>query len=137
MSRATTPSSEGGDTREATILIVDDEATIRELLKATIKGISVPHRVLEAATSQAALELARAHRPDLVLLDIVLPESDTSGVLICQELCKDTRTKVVIVSGQGAEMIIQACLSAGAIDRIRKPFSVPELREKLEAWLRY
>lgn len=118
-----------------TVLIVDDEAGTRELLKATAKGCGVPCRILEAATSDAAVELGRRERPDLILLDIVLPGSGTSGVMLCQEFCRDRRTKVVIISGQGEETIIQACLSAGATDRIRKPFSVPELREKITSWL--
>lgn len=122
-------------TVQATVLIVEDEAATRELLKTTIKGAAVPCRVFEAITSDQALEMAKQVKPDLVLLDIVLPGSETSGVLLCQELCKDHRTKVVIVSGQGEETIIKACLSAGATDRIRKPFSVLELRLAIDGWL--
>ena len=124
-----------GVEREKTILIVDDEAGTRELLKATANGCGVPCRILEASTSDEAVELGRRERPDVILLDIVLPGSETSGVMLCHEFCKDRRTKVVIVSGQGEESIIQACLSAGATDRIRKPFSVPELRAKIKSWL--
>jgi CheY-like chemotaxis protein len=70
-----------------------------------------------------------------MLLDIVLPGSATSGVLVCQRLCRDRRTKVVIVSGRAGPSVINACLYAGAIAHVAKPFSVPELRAKIERWL--
>jgi DNA-binding response OmpR family regulator len=73
--------------------------------------------------------------PDLVLLDIVLPGSEMSGVLLCQQLCRDARTKVVVVTAQTQESIVEACLSAGAIERVTKPFSVNELQTKIEGWL--
>ena len=117
------------------VLIVDDEAATRALLRATVEGLSVPCRVFEAADGEMALEIARRTRPDLVLLDIVLPGSGASGVWVCQELSKDRRTRVVIVSGRAGESVIRACLYAGAIEHVPKPFSVPELRAKLEQWL--
>ena len=58
-----------------------------------IEGLSVPCRIWEAAEGDAALRIARRERPDLVLLDIVLPGSSVSGVLVCQELCRDIGTK--------------------------------------------
>jgi two-component system response regulator MtrA len=117
------------------ILIVDDEAATRKLLRATIEGLSIPCTVAEASDGDAALQLGRKTRPDLILLDIVLPGSSTSGVLVCQEFCKDSRTKVVIVSGQASDPIVQACLSMGAVEFVRKPFSVDDMRAKLERWL--
>jgi CheY-like chemotaxis protein len=117
------------------VLIVDDEPAIRTLLREIAEGLSVACRVYEAADGQLALQIARATRIDLVLLDIVLPGSSTSGVLVCQELCKDTRTKVVIVSGNAGQSILSTCLSMGAADCVRKPFSADQLRDKLTAWL--
>jgi CheY-like chemotaxis protein len=117
------------------VLVVDDEAATRALLRATVEGLSMPCQVAEAADGDTAIELARRVRPDLVLLDIVLPGSAASGVLVCQELCKDSRTKVVIVSGQAQRSILDACFSAGAIQHVNKPFSVPELRDSIERWL--
>jgi CheY-like chemotaxis protein len=101
-----------------------------------VEGLGIPCRIFEAVDGDAALEIARRTRPDLVLLDIVMPGSGTTGVWVCQELCKDRRTKVVIISGKAGEAVIRACLYAGAIEHIAKPFSVPELRAKLEGWLR-
>jgi len=118
-----------------TVLIVDDEAGMRTLLRAVVEGTSVPCRIVEAADGDSAVEIARRDRPDVVLLDIVLPGSSASGVLVCQKLCKDSRTKVVIVSGQAGKSIIDACLNAGAIEHVQKPFSVPEMRARMERWL--
>ncbi len=117
------------------VLVVDDEAATRALLRATVEGLSMPCQVEEAADGDTAIELARRVRPDLVLLDIVLPGSTASGVLVCQELCKDSRTKVVIVSGQAQRSILDACFTAGAIQHVNKPFSVAELRNSIERWL--
>ena len=89
---------------------------------------------MEALDGQTALRVAREEQPDLVLLDIVLPGSSTSGVLICNTLCREG-LKVVIVSGQASKAIVQACLSSGAIDYIPKPFSVEALREKMQRWM--
>jgi two-component system response regulator MtrA len=122
--------------REYNVLIVEDETGTRELLKTAVNAVSLPCRIAEAATSEAALQAARMARPDLVLLDIVLPGSETSGVLLCQQFCKDTRTKVVVVTGQAQDSVVAACLSAGAVERVSKPFSVSDLQGKIEAWLR-
>jgi len=121
--------------RERAVLIVDDDHATRLLLKATIEGLSIPCRILEAADGDTALELAGRTRPDLALIDIVLPGSSASGVLLCERLCRDSRTKVVVVSGQANESIVQAALSVGAVAYVRKPFSVDDMRVKLAAWL--
>lgn len=120
---------------DKTVLIVDDEAPARALLRTAVRGLDIPCRILEATDGDTAVEIAHQTRPDLVLLDIVLPGSDMSGVLVCQDLCRDSRTKVVIVSGQAGGSILNACLSAGAVEHVKKPFSVAELRDKLERWL--
>jgi CheY-like chemotaxis protein len=120
---------------ERTVLIVDDEAQTRTLLRTVLRGVSVPCQVYEAVDGDAALELARRRRPDLVLLDIVLPGSSVSGVLACRELAKDLSTKVVVVSGKAGESIVRACLHTGAYAYVRKPFSVDDMRSKIEGWL--
>jgi len=124
-----------GQDRERAVLIVDDDDATRLLLKATVDGLPVPCRVYEAADGDTALEIAARHRPDLALIDIVLPGSSASGVLVCARLCRDHRTTVVVISGQAHESIVQAALSAGAVAYVRKPFSVEDLRGKLAGWL--
>jgi CheY-like chemotaxis protein len=117
------------------VLILDDDEATRLLLRETIGGLSVPCKIHETHDGNAAIELARRERPDLALVDIVLPGSSASGVLVCRELCRDSRTKVVVVSGQASESVIQAALAAGAVAYVRKPFSVDDLRAKLAGWL--
>ena len=117
------------------VLIVDDDEATRKLLKATVEGLVTPCLVYEVADGDEAIQFARRNRPDLALVDIVLPGSEASGVMVCRELCRDSRTKVVVVSGQASDAITQAALAAGAIAYVRKPFSVDELRTKLEGWL--
>lgn len=124
-----------GVVAQRSILIVDDEPAVRSLLREIAEGLSVACQIYEAADGQSALQIARSRHPDVVLLDIVLPGSSTSGVLVCQELCKDNRTKVVIVSGNANKGILRSCLSMGAADCVSKPFVPRDLRAKLMTWL--
>lgn len=117
------------------ILIVDDQETTRALIRAAIEAMEIDCQVFEAADGDGAMAAAQQYRPDLVLLDIVLPGSSTSGVLVCNQLCKDSRTKVVIVSGQSSKTIVQTCLNAGAIGYLPKPFSTEVLQERIREWL--
>jgi DNA-binding response OmpR family regulator len=91
--------------------------------------------VYEAGDSDTALRIARSTPIDLVLLDIVLPNSALSGVMVCQELCRDQRTRVVIVSGSSSKTIMDACLSAGALECVKKPFSLDDMRPRVQGWL--
>jgi CheY-like chemotaxis protein len=121
--------------REQNVLIVEDEAHTRRLLRTIVERLSLPCQISEAGDGDSALELARRRRPDLALLDIVLPESSTSGVMVCHELCKDARTKVVIISGQAEDSIIEACLAMGAVEYVSKPFCAEEMQANIEEWL--
>lgn len=118
----------------ARVLIVDDEAATRTLLRKTVQGLSTPCTVFEASDGDEALGIARREHPDLVLLDIVLPGSSSSGVIVCQELCR-THTKVLIVSGNATGPIADACLSMGAVAILRKPFSVEDARTMIASCL--
>jgi two-component system response regulator VicR len=120
---------------ERTVLILDDEAATRALLRKTVETLSVPCRVVEATDVDEAIEVAHREQPALALVDIVLPGSTISGVLVCRELLKLRGTEVVIVSGQATDSIIESCLEAGVREWVRKPFSVEELKGKLEEWL--
>jgi two-component system, OmpR family, alkaline phosphatase synthesis response regulator PhoP len=132
---AAPPPTQESREHRPTVLIMDDEAGVRRLLRTTVDSLPFPCEVMEAADGKLALEIARRHRPTLALLDILLPGSSTSGVIVCSELCKDARTKVVIITGQKNDTITKACLSMGAVDIVTKPFSVDELRAKLTCWL--
>ena len=112
------------------VLIVDDEAATRTLLKKTVQGLYPSAQLHEASDGETALRVARTAHPALVLLDIVLAGSETSGVLVCQELTK-ARIPVLIVSGNAAGPVLDACLSLGAADILRKPFTLEDAQAKI------
>jgi len=112
------------------ILIVDDEAAARTLLKKVVQTLYPLAQFHEASDGEIALRIARTARPDLVLLDIVLPGSDTSGVLVCRELTK-ARIPVLIVSGNASGPVLDACLSLGAADILRKPFTLEDAQARI------
>ena len=118
-----------------TVLIVDDEPAARKLLRTIVEGLDAPVRVEEAADGDEVMEIARRTRPDLVLLDITLPDSRASGVILCQVLASDARTRVVIVTGNTSESILHTCLTMGALECVRKPFNVDQMRSNIARWL--
>jgi two-component system alkaline phosphatase synthesis response regulator PhoP len=116
-----------------TILIVEDDPSIRLGLQRnlTFEGF----RVVTAATGQEGLEAAYRERPDLVLLDVMLP--GPSGFEICRALRKhDPALPILIVSARAQEMDRVAGLDLGADDYISKPFSVRELLARVRTALR-
>lgn len=120
---------------EKRVLIVDDDDATRRLLREIVEGLGIPSLVFEATDGDAAIEFARRNRPDVALIDIVLPGSEATGVTVCKELCRDSRTRVVVVSGQASDAIVQAALSAGAVAYVRKPFVVDDMRARLASLL--
>lgn len=135
MTQATPEDPGTTEGRVPTVLIIDDDSNTRKLLREILEQLGVPIRIDEAADGDSAMGVVRRRRPDLVLLDIVLPDSRASGVILCQVLCRDPRTQVVIVSGNASESIFDACLAVGALECVRKPFSVEQMRSKLAGWL--
>ena len=126
---------DAGRSTRPVVLIVNNDAATRMLLKTSIEGLSVPCEICEAQNGDVALALARRTRPDLVLLDIILPDSSISGVLLCRELCKDSRTKVILVTRQCGQAVIDTCFFMGASAHLRVPISADEIRTKLEEWI--
>ena len=117
------------------ILIVEDEADIRELLRFNLEreGFSV----LEAEDGNEALRLARQHLPDLMLLDVMMPGPD--GFEVCRLLGAQAETAnipVLMLTARGEEMDRVVGLSLGADDYVVKPFSVRELMLRIRAVLR-
>ena len=105
-----------------TILIVDDEANIVEVVRATLEDERI--QVVEALDGVTALALAEAHRPDLVLLDVNLP--DMSGLDVCAQLRREPRfasTKIVMLTAAAQADDVARGLAAGADHYLTKPFS--------------
>jgi two-component system, OmpR family, KDP operon response regulator KdpE len=117
----------------ATILIVEDEPPIRRLLRATLAAHD--HRTLEAATGAEALSALRHHRPDLVLLDLGLPDID--GQALIGRIRELSPVPIVVLSSRGEEAAKVAALDAGADDYVTKPFGADELMARLRAALRH
>ena len=104
------------------MLIVDDEPNIVQLVRITLEDNRV--QVLEAADGTTALDRAVAYRPDLVLLDVDLP--DVSGLEVCRQIKQDTelaKTKVVMLTAAAQRDDVARGFAAGADDYLTKPFS--------------
>ncbi len=121
--------------QRGSILIVEDEAAARRLLRTTVQGLPEQYEIIEAPDGDSALEMARQRHPRLALVDIILPDSGVSGVLLCRTLCTELGVRVVVVSGKASRAIVQSCLSMGAIAYVEKPFSVEGMRARLTEWL--
>lgn len=105
------------------ILVIDDEPQIQRFLRISLG--SQHYEVLAADTGKAGIAQAVLARPDLVILDLGLPDLDGKHVL--QTLVAETRTPVLVLSVRSAESEKVACLNMGACDYVVKPFSVNEL----------
>jgi two-component system KDP operon response regulator KdpE len=117
----------------ATILIVEDEPPIRRLLRTTLAAHD--YRILEAGTGAEALQTVRLDRPDLVLLDLGLPDRD--GLELIADIRRLGPVPIVILSGRGEEAAKVAALDSGADDYVTKPFGAEELMARLRAALRH
>ncbi len=111
---------------------VDDEEHIVTLLKVSLERAGFA--VVTAGDGLAALEMARMERPDLILLDVLLPELD--GFAVCEQLRKTDDIPVIMITAKGTEMEKVWGLELGADDYITKPFSPRELVARLNAVLR-
>ncbi|MFO0580963.1 MAG: diguanylate cyclase [Anaeromyxobacter sp.] len=117
------------------LLVADDEVDAREAFQLALEP---DYEVLAAPDGEAALELARDERPDVVLLDLFMPRLDGLGVL--ERLRADPSTAdipVLFVSGQGDDAIKVRSLDLGAVDYLQKPFSDRELRARVDRTLRF
>lgn len=115
-----------------TVLVVDDEPHIRRALRNALAADF--DRVLEAATASEAVDLAAAQRPDLVILDLGLP--DRPGQWVCAELRKWSMVPIIVLSAHHSEAEKVRLLDEGADDYVTKPFSPLELVARVRAQLR-
>lgn len=114
------------------VLVVDDEQAIRRFLRVTLE--SQGYVVFEAPSGREALSEATAQKPNIIVLDLGLPDID--GVEVVRMLREWTQTPIIILSVRGSDHDKIAALDAGADDYLTKPFSMGELIARLRATLR-
>jgi len=115
-----------------TILVVEDEPTLRETLAEALEADGF--RVLTAADGREALTRFRADRPDLVLLDLMLPE--LSGVEVCRILRAESATPSIMLTAKDSELDKVVGVEIGADDYVTKPFSLRELPARIRTQFR-
>ena len=114
------------------ILIVDDEPAVTDLLAYNFRKAG--YEVLLAGDGREALKLAGEAAPDLILLDLMIPEVD--GLDVCRELRKTSQVPIIMITARGEEIDRVVGLELGADDYVCKPFSVRELMARVKAVLR-
>jgi two-component system KDP operon response regulator KdpE len=120
--------SEGG----AVVLIVEDDEAARVAIASNLRGRG--HEVDEAGDVREALRLWDVRRPDLILLDLGLPDLDGQAVIL--RVRREATTPIIVVSARGREEDRVAALDAGADDYLTKPFGLSELHARMRAVLR-
>ncbi len=119
--------------RGALVLIVEDEAPMRRFIRAALTARG--HRVLEAARITEALTVITSHHPDLVLLDLGLPDGD--GIELTRQVREWSQVPIIVLSARGREDDKVTALDAGADDYLTKPFGIDELLARIRVSLRH
>jgi len=116
----------------ANILVVDDEAQIRRVLRSTLSTHG--YVITEAKTGEEALEWMRKEKPDLILLDVNMP--GMGGIETCREIRRGSDAPIIMLTVRDAERDKVAALDAGADDYVVKPFGIEEVLARIRAALR-
>ena len=114
------------------ILVIEDEAAIRRFLRASLHASG--YSVEEAADATTGMRMAAANPPDLILLDLGLPDAD--GLQVITQLREWCQAPIIVLSAREQERDKVAALDAGADDYLTKPFGVPELTARIRSALR-
>jgi two-component system KDP operon response regulator KdpE len=115
------------------VLVVEDEAAMRRFLRPSL--IARGYRVIEAATGEEGLAMLRQYVPDVVLLDLGLPDLD--GLEVTRRVRQQSQVPIVVLSARGQEADKVRALDAGADDYLTKPFGMDELVARVRAALRH
>lgn len=115
------------------VLLVEDEPQLRRFLRPMLRAHG--YRVIEAETAREGVALARSHNPDLVLLDLGLPDGD--GVEVTRQLRAWSQVPIIVISARGKEQDKVEALDAGADDYLIKPFGSAELLARLRVAMRH
>jgi two-component system KDP operon response regulator KdpE len=119
--------------QEVTVLLIEDEPEIRRFLRTTLPAHGF--RLYEAATGKDGLTEAQARNPDLILLDLGLPDLEGSEVI--RQVREWTATPIIVLSARDQEQVKVGALDLGADDYVTKPFGVDELLARMRAALRH
>ena len=115
------------------VVLIEDEAAMRKFVRASLTGHN--YRVVEAATAAEGLAQTRSYNPDIVLLDLGLPDRD--GIEVTREIRSWSSVPIVVISARGQESDKVNALDAGADDYLTKPFGVAELMARMRVTLRH
>lgn len=115
------------------VLVVEDEPALRRFLRTSLTTHG--YRVVEAGSLREGLAMFTSHNPEVVLLDLGLPDGD--GMALVQRVREFSRTPILVVSARGREDQKVDALDAGADDYLTKPFGVPELLARMRAARRH
>jgi len=115
------------------VLVVEDEPQMRRFLRAALT--SRPFRIVEASTASEAVLAATSHNPELILLDLGLPDGD--GIELTRRLREWSAVPIIVVSARGRESDKVEALDAGADDYLTKPFGLDELLARMRVALRH
>ncbi|MDF0642787.1 MAG: response regulator [Nitrospira sp.] len=119
--------------QEVAVLVIEDEPEIRRFLRTTLPAHGF--RLIEATTGQDGLTEARARNPDLILLDLGLPDLD--GTEVIRQVREWTATPIIVLSAREQEQMKVGALDQGADDYVTKPFGVHELLARMRTALRH
>jgi len=119
--------------QEATVLLIEDEPEIRRFLRTTLPAHGF--RLYEATTGKDGVTEAQARNPDLILIDLGLP--DLEGGEVIRQIREWTATPIIVLSARDQEQVKVAALDLGADDYVTKPFGVNELLARMRAALRH
>lgn len=115
------------------VLVIDDEVPIRRFLRASLDPAE--YKVIEAENAEGGIRAVATENPDVVLLDLGLPDGD--GIDVARSLREWTEVPIIVLSARGQEADKVAALDAGADDYLTKPFGVHELTARIRVALRH
>lgn len=118
---------------QARVLVIDDEPQIRRALRVALRANG--YEVQEAGTGEEGLDAAASRPPDLVILDLGLPDID--GIDVCRRLREWSQMPIIVLSAHGDDEAKVGALDEGADDYVTKPFSTPELLARMRVSLRH
>jgi two-component system, OmpR family, KDP operon response regulator KdpE len=121
------------DPTKTTVLLIEDDAQIRRFLRASLSNQG--YRLIEAITGEEGLSLAASRLPDLIILDLGLPDLD--GLTVARRIRQWGTIPILVLSARGQERDKVAALDAGADDYVTKPFGMGELTARMRVALRH